>query len=96
MRVIAFAVATNFAILIASGFGRAYALSAPPALSAAMAETLATQHVAYVCHRWWQWHGARWVRTCWRAGQAPRYGTRNGWGWYQPCHDCGLYRRFGW
>jgi hypothetical protein len=87
MRVIAFAFAAGLAILIVSGFGRAYALSAPPALSAAMAETLATQHVDYVCHRWWQRHEARWVRTCWRAGQAPRYGPRNGCGWYEPCYE---------
>jgi hypothetical protein len=39
MRVIAFAVAASLAILIASGFGRAYALSAPLALSAAITET---------------------------------------------------------
>ncbi len=39
MRVIAFALAASLAILIVSGFGRAYALSASPALSAAMAET---------------------------------------------------------
>ena len=23
------------------------------------------------CRRWWQWHGARWVRSCWPAGYDP-------------------------
>jgi hypothetical protein len=93
MRLIAFAVAASLTILIAGD--RAYALSAPPTLSTAIAETFLAQHVAYVCHRWWQWHGARWVRTCWRAGQEPQYGPANGRGWYEPCwYDCGWYRRY--
>src|SRR5947209_16337081 len=29
------------------------------------------QRAGYVCHRWWQWHGARWVRGCWPAGYDP-------------------------
>ena len=23
------------------------------------------------CRRWWQWHGARWVRSCWPSGYDP-------------------------
>jgi hypothetical protein len=23
------------------------------------------------CRRWWQWEGARWVRSCWPAGYDP-------------------------
>ena len=29
------------------------------------------QRARYVCHRWWQWHGARWVRSCWPSGNDP-------------------------
>jgi hypothetical protein len=86
MRVIVFAVAASLTVLNAIGLGRAYALSAPPALSAAVAENSLTRRVAYVCHRWWQWHGARWVRTCRRAGHEPQFATP--WtrrGWYEPC-----------
>jgi hypothetical protein len=97
MRVIVFAVAASLTILSASGLGRAYALPAPAALSAAIAETSVAQHAAYACHTWWQWHGARWVRTCWRAGQEPHYGPWNGRGWYEPCwNDAGWYRRYRW
>ena len=59
MRVIVFAVVASWPILIASGFGPAFGFSPPAALSATMAETAPTRHVAYVCHRWWQWHGTQ-------------------------------------
>jgi hypothetical protein len=88
MRVVMFTVVASLTILTASGLSpsRAYglALSAPSALSVAIAETSLVQDVGYVCHRWWDWHGARWVRTCWRAGQQPPYGPWNGPGWYEP------------
>ena len=96
MRMIVFAVVVSWATLIASGLGPAFGFSPPAALSASMAETAATRHIAYVCHRWWQWHGARWVRSCWRAGQEPQYGPWNGWGRYTPCDGWGPYRRYAW
>ena len=90
MRVIVFAVVVSWATL-AIGLGPAFGFSLFVVFFASMAETAATRHIAYVCHRWWQWHGARWVRSCWRAGQEPQYGPWNGWGRYTPCE--GPYRR---
>jgi hypothetical protein len=63
------------------GFSSAYALPGRPSLSVGIADISFAQHVGYVCRRWWQWHGARWVRTCWRDGQEPIYGPWNGYGW---------------
>jgi hypothetical protein len=86
---------------LASGVpeSRAYPLnlSSPAALSAAVIDASAWLNVTYVCHRWWQWHGARWVRTCWPAGQEPPYGPWNGPGWYGPSvYDVGWFRPYRW
>ena|ERR1700722_9141656 len=53
---------------------RAQALTltaAPFALAMASGKTSVVQNAAYICHRWWQWRGARWVRSCWRTSQEP-------------------------
>jgi hypothetical protein len=63
-------------------------------LPTTVARRSAARATAYVCHRWWQWHGARWVRSCWPAGQEPLYGNWNGPGWYEPSiFDLGWYRQ---
>lgn len=89
MRGIVFAVVTALA-LGASGLlpSRAYALtqSGASGLAVASAQASVTQDIAYICHRWWQWHGARWVRSCWRPGQDPCWNAPgcNGPDWYSP------------
>ncbi|SRR5712691_13516328 len=90
MRGIVFAVTTAFTVLAVSGLlpGRAHALtqSGASGLSVAIAQTAVAQDIAYICHRWWQWHGARWVRSCWRAGHDPCWNAPgcNGPDWYSP------------
>src|SRR6266851_10448724 len=67
-------------------------LSAPRVQTLSIAGS-SIQKAGYTCHRWWQWHGARWVRTCWPAGYDPcgnapgcspptwHRPTWRGWGW---------------
>jgi hypothetical protein len=85
MRGVVLALAVSFTLCIGMGFSSAYALPGRTGPSIGIAESSFVQHVRYVCHRWWQWHGARWVRTCWPAGQEPLYLVPwNGYGWAYP------------
>src|SRR5437764_10766164 len=51
------------------------------------------QRARYVCHRWWQWHGARWVRSCWPAGNDPCW---NAPGCDPPNWNRPTWRAWGW
>ena len=70
-------------------------LSAPHVEALAIAGS-SIQRTAYTCIRWWEWRGARWVRTCWPAGYDPCGNAPgcspptshrpywHGWGWTYP------------
>jgi hypothetical protein len=89
----AFALVATWAVLTTHGLLQSPAYASD--LSIHRAKKPITPAVAYVCHRWWQWHGAQWVRTCWPAGQEPLYGSWNGPGWYEPSvFDLGWYRQY--
>jgi hypothetical protein len=96
MRRVMFAASVALMIPGTIGFLADRSLAVP--LSDFQVYTLATagrdiQDVAYICHRWWQWHGARWVRSCWPAGHDPCWNAPGcspptwyrpswqGWGW---------------
>jgi hypothetical protein len=51
------------------------------------------QRAAYICRRWWQWRGARWVRTCWPAGYDPCW---NAPGCSPPTPQYPFWRPWGW
>ena len=51
------------------------------------------QTAAYTCRRWWQWRGARWVRSCWPAGYDP---CGNAQGCSPPTPDYPAWRPWGW
>jgi hypothetical protein len=51
------------------------------------------QRAANICRRWWQWRGARWVRTCWPAGYDPCW---NAPGCSPPTPQYPFWRPWGW
>jgi hypothetical protein len=59
----------------------ALTLAVPSALSTADSQPSMIQDVAYICHRWWQWRGARWIRSCWQQGRDKGW---HGPGWHDP------------
>jgi hypothetical protein len=56
-------------------------LTVPSTLSTADPQPSMIQDVTYICHRWWQWRGARWIRSCWQQGRDPGW---HGPGWFGP------------
>jgi hypothetical protein len=70
MRRVIFAASAALASTISFPVDRSLALPLPEShvLTTAGGDL---QNVAQICHRWWQWQGARWVRSCWPAGHDP-------------------------